>query len=405
MKNVKKDFPIFKRKINGKRLVYLDNASTTQKPKAVIKALQDFYSTSNANIHRGIHTLSQEATNQYEQVRIKTAKFIDARSADEIIFTKNTTESINCTCAGWAKGNIQQKDEIIVSALEHHANLVPWQELCKEKKAILKIIPLAKDCTLDLQAYHKMLSKKTKLVCLTSQSNVTGTIVPIKKMITMAHAVGAKVLIDGAQTIGHRPISVRNIDCDFLAFSAHKMLGPTGVGVLYIKNSLMSGMKPYMYGGEMVESVTTKGATYRTGPAKFEAGTPNIADIIAFGAALKYLDKIGLKNIQTNDQELLGYAKKIFSKYPQVKIHSPAHTKDAGGVLSFSIDGTHPHDIAAIFNDCGVAIRSGYHCAEPLVRSLAVSGTARMSFYIYNTRKDIDIAEKALQKVLQIFHR
>ncbi len=403
MKNIQKDFPILKRKINGKRLVYLDNASTTQKPKKVLKALQDFYTTSNANIHRGIHTLSEEATNQFEDVRQKIAKFIGAPSSENIIFTKNTTESINCIRLGWAEQNIKQGDEIIVSALEHHANLVPWQELCKAKKSVLKIIPLSNDFTLDFQAYQKMLSQKTRLVCLTSQSNVTGTINPIKQMTKSAHAVGARVAVDAAQTVGHQPMNAKDINCDFLSFSAHKMLGPTGVGVLYVKDGLMEEMTPFIYGGEMVESVQEQSASYRTGPWRFEAGTPNIAGIIAFGATLDYLNEIGLKNIQTHDQELLTYAKKIFSRHPQVKIYSPSQIKDCGGVLSFSINGVHPHDIATIFNEEGVAIRSGFHCAEPLMNRLSINGTARLSFYIYNTKKDIDAAEKALRKVFKIF--
>jgi cysteine desulfurase/selenocysteine lyase len=280
---------------------------------------------------------------------------------------------------------------------------VPWQELCKTKKSILKIIPLTNDFTLDLQAYQKMLSPKTKLVCLTSQSNVTGTINPIKQMTTSAHAVGARVAIDAAQSVGHRPISVKDIDCDFLSFSAHKMLGPTGVGILYVKGDLIQEMTPFIYGGEMVESVQEQTALYRTGPWKFEAGTPNIADVIALGTTLDYLNKIGLKNIQAHDQKLLTYAKKIFSRFPEVKIYSPSQTKDCAGVLSFSINGVHPHDIATIFNDEGVAIRSGFHCAEPLMNRLNINGTARLSFYIYNTKKDIDIAEKALKKVIKNF--
>ena len=403
MQNIKKDFPILKRKINGKPLIYLDNASTTQKPAAMLKALLDFYTTSNANIHRGIHTLSEEATAQYEDTRKKAAKLIGAASAEEIIFTKSCTEAINCTAFSWGKKNIQSGDEIIVSALEHHANLVPWQELAKEKKAVLKIIPLTKDFILDLDAYQKLLSPKTKLVCITAQSNVTGTINPVKTITTMAHAVGAKVLVDGAQSVGHYPISVRDIDCDFFTFSAHKMMGPTGVGVLYIKKEIMATMPPFMHGGEMVESVNQDTATYRSGPWKFEAGTPNIADVVAFGATINYINKLGLKNIEKHSRELLAYAKKVFGKYPQVQLFSPSKNQDCGGVLSFAINGVHPHDIATIFNDNGIAIRSGLHCAEPLMQRLGVNGTARLSLYIYNTKKDIDVAEKALQKVLKIF--
>lgn len=403
MKNIQKQFPILKRKINGKPLVYLDNASTSQKPAAVLNALQKYYSTSNANIHRGIHTLSEEATAQYEDVRKKVAKFIGAKSEEEIIFTKNCTEAINCVSISWAKTHITKGDEIIVSALEHHANLVPWQELAKEKSAVLKIIPITSDYLLDLNAYQKLLSKKTKLVCVTAQSNVTGTIVPVKKITAMARAVGAKVLVDGAQVVGHDKINVRDIDCDFFAFSAHKMLGPTGVGVLYIKQEIMNEMIPYMYGGDMVQSVQEQTATYRTGPWKFEAGTPNIADVIAFGAAIDYLQNIGLSAIAAHDRKLLAYAKKIFSRYPEVKLFSPSRIADANSVLSFTIDGVHPHDIATIFNEEGIAIRSGLHCAEPLIGRLGVNATARMSFYLYNTTKDIDVAERALKKVLKTF--
>lgn len=403
MQNLKKDFPILKRKINGKPLIYLDSASTSQKPAAVLSTLQKYYTNSNANIHRGIHTLSEEATEQYENTRKKVAKFINAKTEEEIIFTKNCTEAINCVSVSWAKKYIKSGDEIIVSALEHHANLVPWQELAKEKNAVLKIIPLTADYLLDLKAYEKLLSKKTKLVCVTAQSNVTGTIVPVKKITAMAHAIGAKVLIDGAQITGHAKINVRDIDCDFFAFSAHKMLGPTGVGVLYVKQNIMNEMTPYMYGGDMVFSVQEQTATYRTGPWKFEAGTPNIAGVISFGAAIDYLENIGLDNIAAHDRELLDYAKKTFSAYPSVKIFSPSRPQDANGVLSFTINGVHPHDIATIFNEEGIAIRSGLHCAEPLLGRLGVNATARMSFYLYNTTKDIDAAEKALKKVLKTF--
>jgi len=402
-KNIQKQFPILKRKINGKPLVYLDNASTSQKPAVVLAALQKYYYTSNANIHRGIHTLSEEATAQYENTRIKVAKFINAKTEEEIIFTKNGTEAINCACASWAKSHITKGDEIIVSALEHHANLVPWQELAKERDAILKIIPITADYLLDLPAYEKMLSNKTKLVCITAQSNVTGTIVPIKKVTAMAHTVGAKVLVDGAQMAGHSKVNVRDIDCDFFTFSAHKMLGPTGVGVLYVKQSLMNEMTPFMFGGDMVLSVQDQTATYRTGPWRFEAGTPNIADVIAFGSAIDYLNKVGLAAISAHDRKLLVYAKKMFSKYPGVKLFSPSQIQDTGGVLSFTVDGAHPHDIATIFNEAGVAIRSGLHCAEPLMNRMGVTATARLSFYLYNTKKDIDAAEQALKKVLRIF--
>lgn len=401
--NIQKDFPILKRRVNGKRLVYLDNAATSQKPKIVLDALQKFYTTMNANIHRGVHTLSEESTAAYEAVREKTAKFINADSAGEIVFTRNTTESINCVAVSWGKKHIKKGDEIIVSALEHHANLVPWQELCRETGAVLKVIPLTEDFLLDLEGFKKLLNINTKLVCVTAMSNVTGSVVPIKEITRLAREAGAKVLVDAAQSIGHSKTDVKNIGCDFLAFSSHKMLGPTGVGVLYIKENLMADMTPYMYGGDMIETVEQYSAKYKSGYAKFEAGTQNIADVIAFGAALDYLKKIGLNNIEKHDRVLFSYARDKFFKFKSVKIFSPKNIKNCGPVLSFVIDGIHPHDIASIFDSEGVAIRAGLHCAEPLVRRLGVASTARLSFYMYNNKADVDVAVKALQKALKIF--
>ena len=401
--NIQKDFPILKRRINGKRLVYLDNAATSQKPKVVLDALYKYYTTMNANIHRGVHTLSEESTAAYEVVREKTAKFIGAKSAGEIVFTKNATESINCVAVSWAKKNIHKGDEVIVSALEHHANLVPWQELCRESGAVLKIIPLTSDFLLDIEGFQKLLNLNTKLVCVTGMSNVTGSIVPLKQITELTHAVGAKVLVDAAQSIVHSQTNVQNVGCDFLAFSSHKMLGPTGVGVLYIKESLIAEMSPYMYGGDMIETVEQYTSKYKMDYAKFEAGTPSVADVIAFGAALDYLKKVGMSKIEKHDRELLAYAKAQFSKFKEVKIFSPKNIKNCGPVLSFVVEGIHPHDIASVFDSEGVAIRAGFHCAEPLVRRLGVPSTARMSFYLYNTKADIDTAVKALQKTLKIF--
>jgi len=403
MRAIQKDFPILNRKVNGKKIVYLDNASTSQKPKVFLHALQQFYTTHNANIHRGIHTLSTEATEQYEITRKKIASYIGAASSEEIIFTKNCTEAINCVRFSWGQQYINSGDEIIVSGLEHHANFVPWQTLAKEKGAVLKIIPVTANFQLDMDAYKKMLSKKTKLVCVTSQSNVTGTINPVQEMARMAHAVGAYIMVDGAQSVGHKPVNVKKIDCDFFAFSAHKMLGPTGVGVLHVKKTVMEQMPPFMYGGEMVESVQDTQSAYRTGPWKFEAGTPNIADIVAFGTTIDYLKQIGITQIAQHDKKILAYAKKILRKYPAVRIFSPTDSALSGNVLSFTVGTVHPHDIATIFNNEGIAIRSGLHCAEPLARRLGITGTARMSFYIYNNTTDIDKVEKALQKVIKIF--
>ncbi len=396
----KKDFPILNRQIKGKSLVYLDNASTTQKPRQVIDALTKYYENHNSNIHRGIHTLSEEATASYEKTRHHTEKFINAKSEKEIVFTKNTTESINLVAQSWGNANIGKDDEIIVSALEHHSNLVPWQELCRNKRANLRIISIKDDYTLDLEEYKRMLNPRTKLVTLTGMSNVLGTVPPIKEMIAQANAVGATTLIDAAQSAAHSSTDVQDLNCDFLTFSAHKMLGPTGVGVLYGKREILEEMPPFMHGGDMVLTVTDEKANWNEVPHKFEAGTPNIAGVIAFDQALSYLEKIGLANIHQHDQKLLQYAKEKFSPYKAVRLHCP---ENGSSVLSFTIKGVHPHDIAAIFDEEGVAIRSGYHCAQPLMDRINVTSTARISFYLYNTMEDVDRAEKALKNVLKIF--
>lgn len=401
LKGIKKQFPIFRRTINGKPLAYLDNASTSQKPLSVIRAISEFYEQKNANIHRGIHTLSEEATSAYEYTRARVAKFINARSSAEIVFTKNCTESINLVACSWGSEHIKRGDEIIVSALEHHANLIPWQELAKKKRARLRIIPLTADLTLDLSRYRSLFSRHTKLVCVSAQSNVLGTLPPIKEMIGMAHKRGARVLVDAAQSVGHQKTNVHALDCDFLAFSAHKMLGPTGVGVLYAKQELLDSLPPFLYGGDMVTNVRQYDASYREAPWRFEAGTPNIADVVGFAAAIELLESLGMDKIEKHDQELLSYAKKQLSQYPLVHLFSPKGPSNS--VLSFTVPGVHPHDIATVFNGEGVAIRSGLHCAEPLVRTLGVEATARMSFYLYNTKEDIDRALDALQKVFKIF--
>jgi len=400
---IKSQFPILKRRINGKTLVYLDNAATSQKPQVVVDALTNYYENFNANIHRGIHTLSEEATTAYENCREAVKNFINANSTKEIIFTRNTTEAINLVAYTWGEANIKEGDEIIVSQLEHHSNLVPWQELTKRKNAKLLSIPLKSDLTLDMEEFKKLLSPRTKLVSVTAMSNVLGTLTPTKEICELAHKAGAKVLIDGAQSAAHSPTDVQDIDCDFFTISAHKMLGPTGVGVLYGKKELLEATAPFLFGGEMVKTVTQNDAEWNDLPWKFEAGTPNIADVIAFAKAIEFLEEIGMENIKKHDRELLDYAKSIFSKYENVTLHSPEDPEQCGSVLSFTIKGIHPHDIASIFNEEGIAIRSGQHCAEPLLKSLNLNATARMSFYIYNTTKDIDRAETALKKVIEIF--
>lgn len=403
---IKKQFPIFGRKINGKPLVYLDSASTSQKPQSVINALVHYYTNTNANIHRSIYTLSEEATSAYENVRAQTAKFINAKTPREIIFTRNATESINLVAQTWGKLNIKQGDEIIVSILEHHSNLVPWQEICKEKNARLKIIPLTKNYSIDLKKYKKLLSKKTKLVAITGESNVLGTRPPLKEIIKLAHEKGAVTIVDGAQMATHSSINVQNLNCDFFVLSSHKMLGPTGVGILYGKENLLEKMPPFLLGGDMIKTVSKYDAQWNDLPWKFEAGTPNIADVIAFGEAINFLEKIGIKNITEHNKKLLKYAIKKFSKYKKIKLFYTKNPQQAStSILSFSIKNIHPHDIAQIFDSEGVAIRSGHHCCEPLMDYLKVPALARMSFYLYNTFEDIDLAEKALKKTLKIFNR
>lgn len=400
--NIKNEFPILSRTINGKPLVYLDNASTTQKPRSFLSALTTFYTTSNANIHRGIHTLSEEATEQYEATRKAIARFINAEVSEEIVFTKNCTESINLVARSWGMQHIVRGDHILVSALEHHANLVPWQELAREKHARLVVVPVTKDLEFDMVAFEKLLSKKTKLVCVTAQSNVLGTRPNLKEIVKKAHAVSARVLVDGAQSIGHQKTDVRSIGCDFFAFSAHKMLGPTGVGMLYADYDILETMQPFLYGGDMVISVEQEHATYREAPWRFEAGTPSIADVVAFRTSIEFLESIGMSEIESHDAELLAAARTGLGSIPGVRIFAP---ESGASCLSFTVDGVHPHDVATVMNSEGVAIRSGLHCAEPLVRSLDVPALCRMSFYLYNTLEDIEIAQRALRKVFRIFSR
>lgn len=397
---IKPHFPILKRTINGTPLAYLDNASTTQKPSVVIEAIKNYYERSNANIHRGIHTLSEESTVLYEATRQSVAAFIHAKN-EEVVFTKNCTESINLVAYAWGQAHISQGDEIIVSAIEHHANLVPWQELARRNGATLKIIPLKDDLSLDMDAYRALLSKKTKIVCVTALSNVLGIASPLYEIIREAHDVGARVLIDGAQSVGHQKTDVENLSCDFFVFSAHKMLGPTGVGVLYGKKELLDAMPPFLTGGDMIERVGQYASSYREAPWKFEAGTPNIADVIAFKHAIDFLEKTGMEKIQKHDQDLRAYAVKLFSAYAPVKIYCPDNA--SGGILSFTVAGVHPHDVASLFDSQGIAIRSGAHCADPLMELLKVPATARMSMYLYNTKGDMERAELALQKTLKTF--
>jgi len=400
---LRNDFPIFRRKINGKELVYLDNASTTQKPYTVIDSITDFYSNYNSNIHRAVYQLAEEATNMYEQSRGKIANFINVRP-EEIIFTRNTTESINLIAHSWARTNLKKDDVIVITEIEHHSNIVPWQILCQERGTRLEYVGVDGNGFLDLEYMIELISsRKVKLVSLSHMSNVLGTIVPIERIIKIAHEHDIPVLVDGAQSVPHMPINVKNMDCDFLVFSAHKMLGPTGVGILYAKKEYLDKMAPFMGGGDMIKEVFKFHTNYNDVPYKFEAGTPNIADVVGFSAAIEYLEKIGMENIRKHEIYLTEYALESMSSLDYITVYGPRDTKYRGGVISFNIADIHPHDLATIMNDHGIAIRSGHHCAQVLMERLDVPATSRASFYIYNTKEEIDKFVNAIKEAGRIF--
>jgi cysteine desulfurase / selenocysteine lyase len=400
---LRNDFPIFKKKINGKELVYLDNASTTQKPYSVINSITDFYTNYNSNIHRAVYQLAEEATELYEQSREKIANFINVRP-EEIVFTRNTTESINLIAHSWARSNLKKDDGIVITELEHHSNIVPWQILCQEIGTRLEYVGIDENGFLDLEHMIELISsKKVKLLSLSHMSNVLGTIVPIEVIIKVAHEHGIPVIVDGAQSVPHMPVNVKNMDCDFLVFSAHKMLGPTGVGVLYAKKELLEKMRPFMGGGDMIKEVFKFHTNYNEVPYKFEAGTPNIADVVGFGAAIDYLEKIGMENIRRHEKSLTDYALESILSLKYVTIYGPRDPKYRGGVISFNIADIHPHDLATIMNDHGIAIRSGHHCAQVLMQRLDVPATSRASFYIYNTKEEIDKFVNAIKEAGRIF--
>jgi cysteine desulfurase/selenocysteine lyase len=400
---LRNDFPIFKKKINGKELVYLDNASTTQKPYSVIDSITDFYTYYNSNIHRAVYQLAEEATELYEQSRKKIANFINA-CPEEIVFTRNTTESINLIAHSWARSNLKKDDGVVITELEHHSNIVPWQILCQEIGTRLEYAGIDENGFLDLEHMIELISsKKVKLVSLSHMSNVLGTIVPIERIIKIAHEHGIPVIVDGAQSVPHMPVNVKNMDCDFLVFSAHKMLGPTGVGVLYAKKELLANMRPFMGGGDMIKEVFKFHTNYNEVPYKFEAGTPNIADVVGFGAAIDYLEKIGMENIRRHEISLTEYALESMLSLKYVTVYGPRDPKYRGGVISFNIADIHPHDLATIMNDHGIAIRSGHHCAQVLMQRLDVPATSRASFYIYNTKEEIDKFVNAIKEAGRIF--
>jgi len=400
MIDFKNQFPILNRKINGKNLAYLDNASTTQKPLCVIEAITNYYTNHNANIHRGIHTLSEESTAQYEESRELTAKFLNAKSSKEIIFTRNTTESINLVAQTWGKSNIKKNDTIIVTALEHHANLIPWQELAKQNKAKLEFLELDENF---LPILPEKFPENTKLIAITGMSNTIGIIPDLTKIIQKTKEIGAKILIDAAQLAAHQKIDLQKLDCDFLALSSHKLLGPTGVGVLYAKQEILENMPPYQVGGGMISLVEDKNSTWTEIPEKFEAGTPNIAGVIGFKAALEFIEEIGLEKIAKHEQKLIKQAITELKKIPEITLHIPKNNEHKSSLLSFTLNCTHPHDIASILNSEGVAIRAGHHCCQPLMRRLKVPATARISTQIYNTEQDIEQFIQAVKKVITIF--
>jgi cysteine desulfurase/selenocysteine lyase len=398
---VRSDFPILGVRVNGKHLAYLDNGASAQVPTQVIDRLTRYHTSEHANIHRGVHYLSETATAAYEQARTKLRKFINAAEDREVIFTSGTTNSINTVAHGFGRVFVGEGDEIVVSEMEHHSNIVPWQMLCEEKGATLRVIPIDDAGQLRLDEYQKMLSSRTRLVAVTHVSNVLGTINPVKEMIEMAHAQGIPVLLDGAQGVPHMNVDMQDLDCDFYAFSGHKMCGPTGIGVLYGKAALLEKMQPFQGGGSMILSVSFEKTTYAAIPEKFEAGTPPIAAAIGLGEAVDYLDSVGMDAIASHEDDLLGYATSLLSDINGVRIFGNARKK--ASVLSFNIEGVHAHDVGTILNDEGVAVRAGHHCAQPLMKRLGVPATVRASLYLYNTSSEIDQLAGAIRRVQQIF--
>ncbi|MEO8824010.1 MAG: cysteine desulfurase [Ginsengibacter sp.] len=400
VKKIREFFPVLNREVNNQLLVYLDNAATSQKPQVVIDALNYYYSNYNANIHRGIHTLAEEATAAYEASRKSVQDFINAPSSEEIIFTRGTTEGINLVAYTWGRKNIHEGDEIIISTMEHHSNIVPWQILCDEKKAILKVIPINDDGELLMDEYKKLLSPKTKLVSIAHASNALGTINPVKEIIKQAHKMGALVLVDGAQSTVHLDIDVQEMDCDFFAFSGHKVYGPTGVGVLYGKKKILEEMPVFMGGGEMIKEVTFEKTTFNELPYKFEAGTPNIADTIALKVALDFIKQNKKQSIRSHENDLLKYATEKMSAIDGLRIIGTAKNKVS--LISFVIKNTHPQDIGVLLDNQGIAVRTGHHCTEPLMKRFGIPGTVRASFAMYNTKEEVDRLVSAIKKAIKM---
>lgn len=405
VQRIREDFPVLKRQVNGKPLIYFDNAATSQKPTAVIETINRYYREYNANIHRGIHKLAEEATLAYEESREKIAKFINAKRTEEIIFTRNATEAINLVALTWGRANVGKGDKIILTIMEHHSNIVPWQLLAKEKGAQVEYIKINDEGMLRQDEIQELIDERTKIVCVTQASNVLGTINPVKEIGRVAHRYGAMFLIDAAQAVPHTRADVRDIDCDFFAFSGHKMMGPTGIGVLHGKSEHLEKMPPFLGGGEMIREVHTTGASWKDLPYKYEAGTPNIAGTIGLGAAVDYLRKIGMENVEDYEEEITRYAWKRMSEVQGLVTYGPRDIQHRVGLVSFNLGDIHPHDLASILDEEGVAIRSGHHCAQPLMEFLNVPAMSRASFYIYNTKEEVDVFINVLEKARKLFAR
>lgn len=395
------DFPILAEEVNGKPLIYFDNAATTQKPNQVIDSISDYYRHYNANVHRAIHKLGEKATEAFENSRKTVARFISAPSEKQVIFTRGTSEAINLVASGWGRKFISTGDEIILSEMEHHSNLIPWQLLAKEVGAKLKFIPFKDDGTIDFPVYETLLCSRTKLVSITHMSNVFGTINPVIRIVQMAHDRGIPVLFDAAQSVPHLPVNVEHLNCDFFAFSGHKMLGPTGIGVLYAKSQILENMNPYQGGGEMINSVWLEEATWNEIPHKFEAGTPNIAGAIGLAKAVEYLENVGMVNLTLYEQELTTYGLEKMAEIPGMTIYGAA--PERGGVISFNLGDIHPHDLSHFLDQQGIAVRAGHHCAQPVMRKLNIAATTRVSFYFYNTKEEIDYFIEQLKKAKEFF--
>ena len=403
VEQIRNDFPVLSRMVHGKPLVYLDNAATSQKPRAVIQALTEYYETYNSNVHRGVHTLSMEATDRYEEAREKVARFINAEAPESIIWTRNATESLNLVAHSWAEENISEGDEIVVTRLEHHSNLVPWQRIAARKGAALRFLGMTEDGSVDMDGAASVINDKTKLLAVTHVSNSLGTVVPVKELAGMARSVGAAVLVDGAQSVPHQPVDVQDIDCDFLALSGHKMMAPTGIGALYARREVLEQMEPFLHGGEMVLEVSYEDASWNELPMRFEAGTPNIADAIALGAAVDYLTALGMENVREHEKQLTAYALEAFRELEEIDLFGPMDVDRRGGILSFYSSDVHPHDLGTFLDQEGVAIRTGHHCTMPLMGALGVPATARASLYVYNTEQEVDALVDALKRALRYF--